>query len=292
MTNKYAFVAAHASSYPVKMLCRVLGLARSGYYRWKKQPSSKRAQQDTTLWAQIQTIFRDSRRTYGSPRVQASLQAQGIRCSKKRVARLMRTNTLIARRKRRSVHTTDSGHNEPIAPNELARNFQTGAPNQVWVADITYLPTREGWLYLAVVLDLYARRVVGWSMDVTLERKLVIGALKGALGYRQPTAGLLHYNDRGSQYASADYQTLLIQAEMRPSMSRKGNCWDNAVMESFFASLKAEIGVEVFDSHAHARGCVFDYIERFYNRQRRHSTLAYLTPADYEKRWFEQQIAA
>lgn len=292
MTDKYAFIAAQASKYPVKMLCRVLGLARSGYYRWKKQPTNKRVEQDATLWAQITTIFRDSRRTYGSPRVHASLRAQGIRCSKKRVARLMRKSALVACRKRRHVHTTDSHHSEPIAANELARNFQTSAPNQVWVADITYLPTRQGWLYLAVVLDLYARQVVGWSMGATLERTLVIGALEHALGRRQPSAGLLHHSDRGSQYASGDYQTLLAKVGITPSMSRKGNCWDNAVMESFFASLKAEIGVEVFDSHAHARSCVFDYIERFYNRQRRHSTLEYLTPADYEKRWFEQQIAA
>lgn len=292
MTQNYAFIAAHASSYPVKMQCWVLGLARSGYYRWKNQPSSRRAEQDATLGARIQTNFRDSRRTYGSPRVHASLQAEGIRCSKKRVARLMRKNALVARRKRRSVHTTDSRHNEPVAANELARKFQTASPNQVWVSDITYLPTREGWLYLAVVLDLYARRVVGWSMAATLERSLVIRALEGALQGRQPLAGLLHHSDRGSQYASSDYQALLTKAEIKPSMSRKGNCWDNAVMESFFASLKAEVGVEVFDSHAHARSCVFDYIERFYNRQRRHSTLTYLTPADYEKRWFEQHVAA
>jgi putative transposase len=160
------------------------------------------------------------------------------------------------------------------------------------VSDITYLPTRQGWLYLAVVLDLYARRVVGWSMDSTMERSLVIDALEHALNRRQPRSGLLHHSDRGSQYASSEYQALLAQSEITPSMSRKGNCWDNAVMESFFASRKAEIGVEVFDSHAHARSCVFDYVERFYNRQRRHSTLAYLTPAQHEQCWFEQQIAA
>jgi putative transposase len=292
MTQKYTFVATLANKYPVTMLCRVLGVARSGYYAWTRRPIRSQAEQDATLTTHIQTIFRDSRRTYGSPRVQAALRAQGVGCSKKRVARLMRANALIARRKRRSVRTTDSRHNEPIAANELARDFQTSAPNQVWVADITYLPTRDGWLYLAVVLDLYARRVVGWSMDATLERILVIGALKHALDSRQVGAGLLHHSDRGSQYASGDYQTLLAKAEITPSMSRKGNCWDNAVIESFFASLKAEIGVEVFDSHAHARSCVFDYIERFYNRQRRHSTLAYLTPVEHEQRWFEQQQAA
>lgn len=202
MSQKYAFVAAHASSYPVKLLCRVLGLARSGYYHWKKQPSSRRAEQDAMLRERIQTIFRDSRRTYGSPRVHATLQTQGVRCSKKRVARLMRANALVARRKQRRVCTTDSRHTQPIAANELARNFETSAPNQVWVADIPYLPTREGWLYLAVVLDLYARRVVGWSMASTLERSLVIRALQHGLDCRQPGSGLLHHSDRGSQYAS------------------------------------------------------------------------------------------
>jgi transposase InsO family protein len=274
------------------MLCRVLGLARSGSYRWKNQPTTKRAEQDATLTAHITTIFHGSRRTDGSPRVHATLQAQGVRCSKKRVARLMRAKALVARRKQRRVRTTDSRHTEPIATNALARNFQTQAPNHVWVSDITYLPTREGWLYLAVVLDLYARRVVGWSMASTLERCLVIAALQSALDCRRPEGGLLHHADRGSQYASSAYQALLAKAEITSSMSRKGNCWDNAVMESFFASLKAEIGVEVFDSHAHARSCVFDYIERFYNRQRCHSTLSYLTPVEHEQRWFVQQKAA
>jgi transposase InsO family protein len=290
--QKYVFVATLADTYPVVLICRVLGVARSGDDAWKRRPASSHAKQDAALTSHIQTIFAESRRTSGSPRVHAALRAEGVRWSKKRVARLMRVNALVGRRPRRSIATTDSRHHEPIAPNQRARNVQTGAPNQVWVTDITYLPTREGWLYLAVVLDLYARRVGGWSMDATLERTLVIRAREAARKGRQPNAGLLHHRDRGSHYASADYQLLLAQAGMTPSMSRQGNCWDNAVMESFFASLTAEIGVEVFDSHVQARSCVFDDIERFYNRQRRHSTLAYLTPADYEKRWSEQHIAA
>jgi putative transposase len=283
MSQKYQFVAAQASEYPVTVLCRVLGLARSGYYAWRQRSVSARHKRDQQLTSQIRTIFTDSRRTYGSPRVHAQLKGQGIRCARKRVARLMRQAQLCARGRRRSVRTTDSRHSQPIAPNLLSRTFQAEAPNRVWVADISYLPTREGWLYLAVVLDLFGRRIVGWSMQPTLERGLVLAALEHALQRRQPAPNLLHHSDRGSQYASADYQALLAQAEMRSSMSRKGNCWDNAAMESFFATLKAELPVSVFDSHAAARSAVFDYIERFYNRVRLHSTLGYRSPIAYER---------
>jgi putative transposase len=292
MSHKYQFVAAHASEYPVTMLCRVLGLARSGYYAKRVRSVNARQERDQQLTSQIQMIFTDSRRTYGSPRVHAELQALGVRCARKRVARLMRHAQLQARPCRRSVRTTDSRHTDPIAPNLLARTFETEAPNRVWVCDITYLPTREGWLYLAVVLDLFARRVVGWSMQPSLERTLVLAALDHALQRRRPPAGLLHHSDRGSQYASAEYQALLAQAKMRSSMSRKGNCWDNAVMESFFATLKAELPVSVFDSHAAARSAVFDYIERFYNRQRLHSSLGYRSPVAYERQHLEQATAA
>jgi putative transposase len=292
MSQKYQFVAAQASEYPVTLLCRVLGLARSGYYAWRVRSLSPRQEHDQLLTSQIRSIFTDSRRTYGSPRVHAELKAQGIRCARKRVARLMRQAQLCARARRRRVRTTDSRHAEPIAPNLLARTFQADAPNRVWVADITYLPTREGWLYLAVVLDLFARRIVGWSMQPTLERGLVLAALDHAVQRRQPPPGLLHHSDRGSQYASADYQALLTQAQMRSSMSRKGNCWDNAAMESFFATLKAELPLTVFPDHTAARSAVFDYIERFYNRQRLHSTLGYRSPVAYERQHVEQAAAA
>jgi putative transposase len=292
MSQKYQFVAAHASKYPVTMLCRVLGLARSGYYAWRQRSHSPRQERDQQLTAQIRTIFTDSRRTYGSPRVHAHLQAQGVRTARKRVARLMRHAQLQARARRLRVRTTDSRHSQPIAPNLLARTFVAETPNRVWVADITYLATREGWLYLAVVLDLFARRVVGWSMQPTLERSLVIAALEHALQRRQPPPGLLHHSDRGSQYASADYQALLAQAQMQSSMSRKGNCSSNAVMESFLATLKAELPISVFDSHAAARSAVFDYIERFYNRVRLHSTLGYRSPVVYERQHLEQAAAA
>jgi putative transposase len=292
MSHKYQFVAAHASEYPVTMLCRVLGLARSGYYAWRVRSHSARQKRDQQLISQIRTIFTDSHRTYGSPRVHAQLQAQGMRCARKRVARLMRHAQLQARPRRRSVRTTDSRHSEPVAPNLLARTFQAEAPNRVWVCDITYLATREGWLYLAVVLDLFGRRVVGWSMQPTLERSLVLAALEHALQRRRPPPGLLHHSDRGSQYVSGEYQALLAKTQMRGSMSRKGNCWDNAAMESFFATLKAELPVSVFDSHAAARSAVFDYIERFYNRVRLHSTLGYRSPMAYERQHVEQAAAA
>jgi putative transposase len=292
MNQKYQFVAAYASEYPITLLCRVLGLVRSGYYAWRQRSQSAHAQRDQQLTTQIQTIFTDSRRTYGSPRVHAELQTQGVRCARKRVARLMRHAQLCARARRHSVRTTDSRHAQPVAPNLLARSFQAEAPNRVWVTDITYLPTREGWLYLAVVLDLFARRVVGWSMQPTLERGLVLTALDHALRRRQPAPGLLHHSDRGSQYASAEYQALLTQAQMQCSMSRKGNCWDNAAMESFFATLKTELPLTVFPSHAAARSAVFDYIERFYNRQRLHSTLGYRSPVAYERQHLEQATAA
>jgi transposase InsO family protein len=228
--------------------------------------------------------------------VPAELKAEGLDCARKRVARLMRQAQLRARPRRRSVRTTDSRHAEPIAPNLLSRTFEAEAPNRVWVADITYLPTREGWLYLAVVLELFARRVIGWSMQPSLERGRVLTALEHALQRRQPAPGLLHQSDRGSQYASADYQALLTQAQMRCSMSRKGNCWDNAAMERFFTqrvpALKAELPVNLFDSHAAARSAVFDYIERFYNRVRLHSTLGYRSPIAYERQHFERATAA
>jgi len=292
MSQKYQFIATHASEYPVTLLCRVLGVVRSGYYAWRVGSVSARELRDQQLMRQIQTIFAESRRSYGSPRVQAALKAQGIRTARKRVARLMRHAQLQARVRRRSVRTTDSRHTDPIAPNLLARTFEADAPNQVWVADITYLPTRQGWLYLAVVLDLFGRRVVGWSMQASLERGLVMAALNHAWQRRQPPPGLLHHSDRGSQYASADYQALLTQAKMRSSMSRKGNCWDNAAMESFFATLKAELPVSVFESHAAARSAVFDYIERFYNRVRLHSTLGYCSPVAYEGQYAERAMTA
>jgi putative transposase len=290
--QKYQLIAAHAEEYPVRVLCRVLGLARSGFYAWQKRPFSAHAARDQELVSTIRAAFVASRQTYGSPRVHAELRAQGVGCARKRVARLMRQTLLVARQRRRRRSTTDSRHDQAVAANLLARNFQVQAPDQVWVADISYIPTREGWLYLAVVLDLFARRVVGWATGVSLERELVLRALQDALARRRPHPGLLHHSDRGAQYASGDYQELLASTGIMASMSRKGNCWDNAVMESFFSTLKAELPQSVFESRAAARSAVFDYIERFYNRKRRHSSLGYATPLSFEQDWSSQQTAA
>jgi putative transposase len=205
---------------------------------------------------------------------------------------LMRQSGLVARKRRRRGVTTDSHHQQPVAPNLLARRFQAAAPDQVWVVDITSIATREGWLYLAVVLDLLARRVAGWATGLRLERELVLRALRSALERRRPAPGLLHHSDRGAQYASSDEQGLLAKAGMQASMSRKGNCWDNAAMERFFSSLKAELAQAVFDSRAAARSAVFDYSERFYNRKRRHSSLRYTTPFSFEQDWANHQTAA
>ena len=293
MTDRYRCIANHASQYPVTVLCRVLEVGRSGFYAWRTRTPSAHAQRDRVVRTQIQTAFTTSRQTYGSPRIHATLQADGIRVARKRVARLMRDAGLVARsRHPRAVGTTNSRHDQPIAPNVRNRQFTACAPNERWVSDITYLPTREGWLYLAVVLDLYARMVVGWAMRTRLDRELVLAALTDAIGRRRPAPGLLHHSDRGSQYASTDYQVLLTNNGIRCSMSRKGNGWDNAPMESFFATLKTELAHQVFATHAEARSAVFTYIEQFYNRQRRHSTLAYATPLATEQAWAAQSTTA
>jgi transposase InsO family protein len=282
---KFAFIAAHRETYRVGRLCAVLEVSRSGYYAWVERPRSARAQTDDQLQVQIGVIHRTSRGCYGAPRVHAELQQQGMRCGRKRVARVMRQSGLrgCAPRRRR-VLTTDSRHGYPVAPNHLAQDFTAAAPNRVWVADITYIGTEEGWLYLAAVVDLYARCVVGWAMAATMTQQLTLEALQMALGRRQPRPGWVHHSDRGSQYAAADYQRLLAAQGARVSMSRTGNCYDNAAMESFFHTLKTELVYrEHYATREQARRSVFDYIEVFYNRQRRHSTLGYATPAAFEQ---------
>jgi transposase InsO family protein len=296
VSQKFQFVAAQASEYPVMLLCTVLGVSRSGYYAWRTRPQSQRQRQDCLLAVQIAAIFRASRQSYGSPRVRAELRAQGVPCAAKRVARLMRQAGLSARRARRRVRTTTADPALAVAANLLNRDFSASAPNQKWLADITYLPTQEGWSYVAVVLDLFSRRVIGWAMRATLERDVVISALKQALQQRRPIHDLLHHSDRGSQYASLEYQQQLAGAGIGCSMSRRGICWDNAPMESFFTqrvpALKSELGQQVYASRAAACSAVLDYIERFYNRQRRHSALGYLSPVVYEQQYRDQQSAA
>lgn len=240
------------------------------------------------LTAAIQITFKRSRGTYGAPRIHAELKSQGIECSRPRVARLMRKAGIKARRRRAyKVTTTLSKHNYPVAPNTLNRQFWAAGPDEKWVGDITYIPTKEGWLYLAAVLDIYSRKVVGWAMDKHMEEGLVASALQMAAKHRQPGEGVLHHTDRGSQYASHAYQQLLDTHGMQVSMSRKGDCYDNAVMESFFSTLKAECVTGVYTSRAQARQSIFEYVEVWYNRQRRHSALGYQSPETFEQRYFE-----
>ena len=282
---KYAFVDEHRASYPVGRLCRALEVTASGYYAWRRRPPSQRALANQALLVDIRASHARSRRTYGSPRVHADLVAQGQRCSRHRVARLMRQDRLQARPRRRfRPKTTQVDPRLPVAPNRLQRPFQASAPNQTWLSDITYVATAEGWLYLAVVLDLHSRRVVGWAMARHLETPLVLSALQLALGRRQPPAALLHHSDRGSQYASRDYQAALASYQVQPSMSRAGNCYDNAPMESFFATLKVErVYCRRYQTRDEARQDLVAYIEGFYNPTRRHSALGYRSPMEFEQ---------
>ena len=282
---KYQFIANHYAEFKITVMCRVLGVSRSGYYAWGKRPTSVRKMADQSLTEQIEVIHQKSRRTYGSIRIQKELADQGIKCGHNRVARLMREIGLSAKQSRKfKISTTDSNHDQPIAPNLLERDFTAKRPNRKWLTDITFIPTAESWLYLAVVLDLYSRRIVGWAMAATLETSLVLTALRMALDTRQPEPGLVHHSDRGSQYASQDYRAVLTKHQIQASMSRKGNCYDNAAMESFFGTLKTElIHHRHYLTRLEAKTDIFEYIEVFYNRYRRHSTLGYLAPVAFEK---------
>ena len=280
---KYRFVAKVQSAYPVKTLCHMLEISRSGYYAWKGRKPSQREEANQRLIELIRRIHRLSRKTYGSPRVHAELRKRGWRCNTKRVARLMRQENLVGQRKHRKVITTNSKHSYPVAPNLLNREFEAQKPNQKWVADITYIPTAEGWLYLAAVMDLYSRKIVGWEMSGEMKTDLVESALRMALYQRQPKPNLLHHSDRGSQYASNQLQTILRANRIQVSMSRKGDCYDNSVMESFFSTLKCEwVYFQKYESRAQARADIFSYIEGFYNTVRLHSTLGYLSPNEFE----------
>lgn len=282
---RYRFVQGHLGQFSVAALCRAMQVTRSGYYAWRKRDPSERHKREEALLGQICTFFERSKQTYGSPRILHDLRAAGLYCGKHRVARLMRKAGLRAVVAPRFRLTTDSKHALPIAENGLARDFGAREANVKWAGDITYLWTGEGWLYLAVVLDLFSRRVVGWSMQANLDRSLVLNALQSALCQRSPQAGLLHHSDRGSQYASADFQARLEAKGILCSMSRKGNCWDNAPVESFFGTLKQELVNRCrFTTRDVARREVFEYIEVWYNRLRRHSSLGYLSPAEFERR--------
>ena len=274
------------NEHAVLRLCQELEVSASGYYDWQSRcrRPGLRTLQDQGLKQEIQSIHTASRKTYGSPRIVMELRKSGARHGRNRVARLMKQEGLCGRQKGRyRVQTTDSNHDQPIAPNRLAEAPKASAPNQIWVADITYIQTGESWLYVAAIMDLYSRKIVGWAMGERIDTPLILKALFMALLHRQPPANLLFHSDRGVQYASADYRSALTQAGLLASMSRQGNCYDNAAMESFWSTLKLELVYRRnFPTHAHARTEIFDYIEVFYNRQRSHSALNYLSPVDFE----------
>jgi transposase InsO family protein len=292
----YRFVDAEKAVWPVRVICRALRVSRSAYYEWKQARTTEKAAEDAVLSVHIKAIHRRSRGTYGVPRVLVDLRAEGHLVGKDRVARLMRLQGLAGTPKRRfRPTTTDSDHTDRVAKNLLDRQFTFLAPNRAWVGDITYLPTKAGWVYLAVLLDLFSRKVVGWSLQKHMQTELCLQALSRAIATRQPGAGLLHHSDRGSQYTSADYQRALGAIGATPSMSRKGNCWDNAVAESFFGTLEQELVLqqeEVWGDENAARSAVGDYIHGFYNQRRRHSTLGQFSPVDFEAAYRAQARAA
>ena len=281
---KCAVIARHRGEFPLTLMCRALSVSRAAFYAWDRRGPTARQVLDARLRVELAGFHRRSRRAYGRPRLLRDLRHAGHRVGPERVRRLMREAGLVGTPRRKFRVTTDSGHAQPIAANHLDRQFAVARPNRVCAADITYCWTHEGWLYLAVILDLASRRVVGWATSRLLERELVVRVLRQALALRQPRRGLLHHSDRGSQYASLDYQALLTARDIRCSMSRRGDCWDNAVVESFFATLKRElVHRERWTTRAEATRALAEYIDGWYNRARRHSALGYLSPLEYEE---------
>jgi len=288
---RFAFIDAEKALWPVEVQCEVLGVSRSGYYAWKARPEAPRTREDAEVVVEIKAASEVGRGNYGSPRVHRELRARGRRISRKRVERLMRQEGIVARKKRRFRKTTDSNHSHPIAPNVLERNFHVELPDTAWVTDVTYVWTHEGWLYLAAILDLFSRRVVGWAVSANNDRALAISALDRATMARAPAVGLVHHSDRGSVYASSDYGNALTNIGAVKSMSRKGDCWDNAVAESFFATIKGEmIDHEDYQTRAAAIAAIGDYIDGFYNPCRRHSALGYVSPIEFELKFLNEKI--
>jgi putative transposase len=280
---RYKLMLSHESEFGVKAMCRVLGVSRSGYYAWRSRAESPRSQANERLLVRIREEYQLSRKTYGSPRIHAALRGKGVRCSRKRVARLMRLDQIAARKARRRMpRTTQRNPDAMPAPNLLNQDFSSPAPDRKWVSDITYIDTAEGWLYLAAVLDLFSRRVVGWAMDEYMGTSLVQQAWNMAVLQRHPSVALIHHSDQGSQYTSELYQQALAASHCQSSMSRVGNCFDNAPIESFFSSLKTECANIQFETRTQARTTIFEYIEGWYNRQRLHSSLGYLSPLEFE----------
>ena len=280
---KFQFIADHRETFKVGRMCALFKVSPSGFYAWLTRPESRRSRENRSLEDRVRVLHAASHGIYGAPKIHRDLIDQGVRCGKNRVARIMRAAGIRSRTRKRFKATTNSRHNLPVAPNRLNQAFTADTPDRTWVGDITYIHTREGWLYLAVLIDLFNRKVVGWSASSRLTRQLAIDALQMALDHRRPAPGLMHHSDQGSQYASGDYQKLLSKHKMTCSMSRKGNCWDNAVAESFFHLLKTEwVNHHRYVSRSEAISSLFYYIEIFYNRKRRHSVLDYTTPQEYE----------
>jgi putative transposase len=281
---KYAWIRDHAAEYPVALQCRILAVSRSGYYEWRLRKPSKRQERRAVIAEKAVVFHARSNGVYGYRKVFHDIVEEAkVTCCRETVRKIMREKGLVSKVKRRFVRTTDSRHSLPVAQNRLARDFSATAPDQKWVADITYIRTMEGWLYLAGIMDLYSRRIVGWAMSDRIDTQLVSQALNMALHHRQPSPGLLHHSDRGVQYAADDFQAILTRCGIECSMSRKGNCWDNACQESFFGKLKAEhIRDRVYATREEARLDVFWYIEVFYNRMRRHAALGYVAPVEFE----------
>ena len=280
---RYAFIKANTRHYPIRLLCTVLGVSRSGFYAWLTRKPNAYARANQALLKHIRRIHQQSREQYGIRKVWQQLLSEGIACGKNRVARLRVKHQLYAKRRKRFVVTTRSKSNLWVAPDRLQRDFTAQAVNQKWVSDVTFIPTRSGWLYLAVTLDLYSRKVVGWAMSSRNDGDLVVDCLSMAIEHRQPPKGLIHHSDRGATYRMKTYQTILNEHGMLPSMSRKGDCWDNAVVESFFGQLKNELTFwHNYPNRETAKSSLFDYIEIFYNRQRIHQTLGYKTPLEFE----------
>ncbi len=281
---RYQFIDTAKKAYPLTLLCQVMRVSRSGFYSWKNREKSPRQRERERLIPKVKKIDKEAKQSYGARRIAEDLEAQGESCGRTKAGTLMKLAGVEAKQRKKFKATTDSKHNLPVAPNLLKRNFKTSEPDLVYCTDITYIWTKEGWLYLAVILDLFSRQVVGWSMSNRITKKLVIDALRMAIWRRQPETGLIIHSDRGSQYCSNDFQKMLKKHGMLSSMSRKGDCWDNSVAESFFGSLKTE---RVFDSiyttREDARRDIVDYIEMFYNSKRRHSYLGYLSPKEFEK---------
>jgi len=286
---RFAFIEAEKAKHSVGALCSALAVARSGYYAWRSRPASRRETQNTALANEIRDVHQSVRGVYGSPRVHSALRDRGHRIGRKRVAALMQAQGLQGKHRRAFRRTTDSTHSFPIAPNALRRNFTTQRPNQVWVADVTSIATAEGWSYLAVILDLFSRRVIGWAMSSRNDAHLAVTALRHAQASRGKCEGVVHHSDRGSTYASDWYQHELRAHGMRPSMSRKGDCWDNAVAEAFFSTLRVELtDDERYSTRFDAQKSVRAYIEDFYNMVRKHSTVSYLSPVEYELRMWNK----